>query len=344
MLIEVLEALNLDPNVIRILREKHMDGIEKIQETILTELPTLSGAMKKIGEDISRLAEILYAAAGELGQGEQEVHKIDNLSQRLICGVTEIGMILSQVGLWQINKDYLECRLQTDVRIRKTVSFRCAESLKEIVPRKLAEWIHQRLELQPAAVAARYQELPLLLKEGSPGEYRSLVQETSHETRADEGLRNLERITVDANLLARFRKQLAGVKTLHEFIPDPPEMVIDERQRLLFFRGTPVALPGKAFDLLVLLARQPLEIVTRDQIYERLWPDFQGGKATVRPYERQITDHKHRILARIREAVSKRADFCSRQLQNLILSRFGVGYLLNLPKEEVCLLPIRTGR
>lgn len=344
MLIEVLEALNLDPKIIRILREKHMDGIEKIQETILTELPALGGAMKKIGEDISRLAEILYAAAGELGQGEQEVHKIGNLSQRLICGVTEIGMILSQVGLWRINKDYLEYGIQSDVHIRKTVSFRCAESLREIVPRKLAEWIHQRLELQPAAVAEKYRELPVLLKEGFPGEYRSLAQEAGHEEPSPDSREVLETIAADMNLLARFRKQLTGVKTLHEFIPNPPEMVIDERQRLLFFRGTPIALPGKAFDLLVLLARQPLEIVTRDQIYERLWPDFQGGKATVRPYERQITDHKHRILARIREAVSKRADFCSRQLQNLILSRFGVGYLLNLPKEEVCLLPIRTGK
>lgn len=292
MLIEVLEALNLDPNVIRILREKHMDGIEKIQETILTELPTLSGAMKKIGEDISRLAEILYAAAGELGQGEQEVHKIDNLSQRLICGVTEIGMILSQVGLWQINKDYLECRLQTDVRIRKTVSFRCAESLKEIVPRKLAEWIHQRLELQPAAVAARYQELPLLLKESCPGEYGLMEKDAGHEEPSPDSRETLETIAEDMNLLARFRKQLAGVKTLHEFIPNPPEMVIDERQRRFFFRGLPVSLTGKAFDLLVLLARRPLEIVTRSEIYNHLWPECRLSLSSARPYERQITDHK----------------------------------------------------
>ena len=121
MLIEILEAFNLDPHIIRILRERHMDGIQAIQEDILTELPALGGAMKKIGEDISRLAGLLYAAANEFGRGEQEVHKIGNLSQRLICAVTEIGMIISQIGLWRINKDYLECGFQADVHIRKNV-------------------------------------------------------------------------------------------------------------------------------------------------------------------------------------------------------------------------------
>jgi hypothetical protein len=339
MLIEILEAFNLDPHIIRILRERHMDGIQAIQEDILTELPALGGAMKKIGEDISRLAGILYAAAGEFGRGEQEVHKIGNLSQRLICAVTEIGMIISQIGLWRINKDYLECGFQSDVHIRKTVSFRCAESLREIVPRKLAEWIHQRLELQPAAVAEKYQELPLLLKESSPGEYRSLAQETGHETRADEGSHSLAGIMADTSLLAAFRERLMRTGALKEIMPNPPDVLIDERQRLLFFRGLPVLLPGKAFDLFVLLARHPLEIVTRDKIYDRLWPDFHSKKTSVKPYERQITDHKHRILARIRKAVSASADICSREVQNLIISRFGVGYLLNLPREQVCLLP-----
>jgi len=110
MLIEVLEALKLDPHIIRILREKHMERVKEIQEDILAELPAFSGAMKKIGEDISFLSELLYKAANEAGQGKEEVWKIDNLSQRLISGFTDIGMILSQIGLWRINKDYLECQ------------------------------------------------------------------------------------------------------------------------------------------------------------------------------------------------------------------------------------------
>ncbi|MDX9822829.1 MAG: winged helix-turn-helix domain-containing protein [Syntrophales bacterium] len=340
MVIELLDDLTLDPHIIRILRGKHLQDIQAMQEDILAELPVLSNAMKKIVADISRLAEFLHEAAGESGRGGQELWKIYNLSQRLISGVTEIGMILSQVGLWRLNENYFGCQSQVvgQGQIRMSVSTNYEESLRKIVPDKLSEWVHQWVDLQPALAAAQYRELHLLLKDPSPGKYCPPEKTSAKEDTSSEVSPSLTRIQADPKLLAEFRKRLAGMETLHELIPAPPELVIDSRRRRCFYRGVAVSLTGKAFDMLALLAGSPGKLITRAEIYDQIWADDNYADEAARPYDRQITDHKYRIIAGIKKAAAS-ADNSSRDLHKLILSRFGSGYILNLPPEEVCLLP-----
>jgi DNA-binding winged helix-turn-helix (wHTH) protein len=47
----------------------------------------------------------------------------------------------------------------------------------------------------------------------------------------------------------------------------------DDRRRRLRARGQPVRLSGQALDLLCLLLDQPGELITREEIERRLWPD-----------------------------------------------------------------------
>jgi DNA-binding winged helix-turn-helix (wHTH) protein len=47
----------------------------------------------------------------------------------------------------------------------------------------------------------------------------------------------------------------------------------DERRRGLSARGQPVRLSGQAIDLLCLLLERPGELITREEIEHRLWPD-----------------------------------------------------------------------
>ena len=343
MVIDLLDDLTLDPHIIRILRERHMERVKEIQADILAELPAFSGAMKKIGEDISILSELLYKAANEAGQGKEEVWKIDNLSQRLISGFTDIGMILSQVGLWRINKDYLECQSEVNGEIKQSVSIHCAESLRKLVPRTVAEWLDQRLELQPAVAADSYREAHFLLKEASPKGYRLPEELTVREEQTPAFPPSLVEIIADPKLLADFRRRLAQAENLRELISSPPELVIDARRRRCFYRGIAFLLTGKAFDMLALLAGSPGKLVTRAEIYDRIWAEGDGdGDDNTRPYDRQITDHKYRISAGIAKAAASAADAGSPargEMRQLIVSRFGSGYILNLPPEEICILP-----
>jgi DNA-binding winged helix-turn-helix (wHTH) protein len=47
----------------------------------------------------------------------------------------------------------------------------------------------------------------------------------------------------------------------------------DDRRRGLRARGQPVRLSGQAIDLLCLLLERPGELITREEIERRLWPD-----------------------------------------------------------------------
>jgi DNA-binding winged helix-turn-helix (wHTH) protein len=47
----------------------------------------------------------------------------------------------------------------------------------------------------------------------------------------------------------------------------------DDRRRGLRARGKPVRLSGQAVDLLCLLLERPGELITREEIEDRLWPD-----------------------------------------------------------------------
>jgi len=56
------------------------------------------------------------------------------------------------------------------------------------------------------------------------------------------------------------------VKTFGEF-------EFDDRRRGLRARGQPIKLTGQAVDLLYLLLERPGELITREEIERRLWPD-----------------------------------------------------------------------
>src|SRR4030095_10053692 len=58
----------------------------------------------------------------------------------------------------------------------------------------------------------------------------------------------------------------AMVKTFGDF-------EFDDRRRCLKARGEPVRLSGQALDLLCLLLERPGELITREEIERRLWPD-----------------------------------------------------------------------
>jgi DNA-binding winged helix-turn-helix (wHTH) protein len=58
----------------------------------------------------------------------------------------------------------------------------------------------------------------------------------------------------------------AVVKTFGDF-------EFDDRRRGLRARGQPIRLSGQALDLLCLLLDQPGELITREEIERRLWPD-----------------------------------------------------------------------
>mgnify|MGYP000253549785 CR=1 FL=1 len=103
-------------------------------------------------------------------------------------------------------------------------------------------------------------------------------------------------------------------------------LIIDDRRpdRVLW-RGTPVPLQKRQYDLLRLLARHAGECVPHETVYRHLWGDI-----VVEP--NQLHHTKARLLRRLRDAVAD----TPASLLRAVPKR---GFLLDLPPEQVVVLP-----
>ena len=113
------------------------------------------------------------------------------------------------------------------------------------------------------------------------------------------------------SLLTKLQSKLAHVNHLSELIADPPAILIDERQKLFFYRGVPVPQRPVSFSYMLLLAQTPGELVMREIIYRCLWPGEINFEGTKKPYERQITDKKRKLLDDIRKGIAGRVEIFS---------------------------------
>ncbi len=139
------------------------------------------------------------------------------------------------------------------------------------------------------------------------------------------------------SLLSALRAKLAHIKNLSALIADPPAILIEERQKLFFYRGVPVMLRPVSFSYL-LLAQTPREFVMREEIYSRLWPGEMDYEGSNKPYERQITDHKRKLIAEIWKGITGRVEIQEGEVESLIATRHKMGYMLNFARENVLIL------
>lgn len=140
------------------------------------------------------------------------------------------------------------------------------------------------------------------------------------------------------SLLTELRSRLTCVTHLSELIADPPAIVIDERQKLFFYRGVPVPLRPVSFSYMLLLAQCPKEVVPREEIYSRLWPGELDYEGTNKPYEGQVSDHKRKLIAEIKRGIAGRMEIREGEIADLIATRSKTGYMLNCGRENILIL------
>ncbi|MFA6411473.1 MAG: hypothetical protein WCW53_02175 [Syntrophales bacterium] len=148
----------------------------------------------------------------------------------------------------------------------------------------------------------------------------------------------LDDIVRNKSLLGALCTELAHIENLRELIIDPPVILVDERQKLFFYRGIPIMLRPISFSLMLLLAITTKEFVMREVIYNHLWPGETNYQGTNKPYERQISDHKRKLIAEIRKGMTGKAEIAAGEVETLISTRSKVGYMLNLAKENMLIL------
>jgi len=308
-----------------------------------------SGAIKRVGEDFSWLAETLASLAKEIRWDPRAIARIERLSQRLIYGVTEKGLALSKIRLRGLGRTYINRLLAEGYDTPEAVAELPLTELERLLPKHLAERLYRHFHKD-------YQKQ----EEATDQKTTTGIRETAEQTKTDTDQtrtdseaaplpitpptgdisfpRPLANILQDKTLLSVLRTRLADAKDLRELIADLPVIFMDEGQQLLFYRGCPIKLQPASYHYLAILAEKPKQVVARDEIYRRLWPGPMKYDGSNKPYERQISDHKRRCIAQIKNGIAGKIVVETGEVETLILTRPKVGYMLNVGKEDVLII------
>lgn len=123
-------------------------------------------------------------------------------------------------------------------------------------------------------------------------------------------------------------------------IPEPDdcseesfELVIDTRNMSVNLKGgVKATLTPRSFKFLLTLARRAPQFVHKEEIYEALWGASHPDSL---PYERQIADHKGRLLKALLEAAGPETPSAEQRVRDLVVSKYGLGYRLALSQKEI---------
>ena len=277
-----------------------------------------SGAIKRVGEDFGWLAETLADLAREMKWPEKIVKRIEVPSQRLIYGVSAEGLPLSQIRLRGLGRTYIAQLVREGYDKPESIGDLPPGELERILPKRLAQRLHKYCQIHYGPKEQKPQE---------PTQPKETWQ-----------VRPFSVIISDNGLLGQFRSCLALAENLSDLVTNPPTVLIDEKQNLFFCRRYPVQLAPTTFKLMALLTRRPGEVVTKEEIYAHLWPEFSGAGASSNPYDRQISDHKRRIAVQMKKVIKNKGSNEADHVRDLITTRRKVGYLLNLKRNEVFVL------
>lgn len=254
-----------------------------------------AGAIARIGEEFSWLAEAAAALAQAIGWPAETSQRLFELSERLLQGVPAGGLALSRMRIKGLGRIFIARLLREGYDSPEALSSLPIELLKNLLPEPLATEVYD--DLHP-----------------ENGQQENHVREPSQEY-----------------------PNRSGVS---------PRLLIDWGQQLIIYKGIRVELSSCPFKLLAALARTPGQFVNKVTLYDALYGSADAASEDDRPYERQLADHKRKLLAQIRKAVRNQKGrlILSEEIENLIAVRRGVGYSLNLSQADVSTLTEKATR
>ncbi|WP_168061050.1 DEAD/DEAH box helicase [Candidatus Manganitrophus noduliformans] len=255
-----------------------------------------AGAIARIGEAFSRLAEAASALAREIGWTPETVRSLSELSERLLQGVTVQGLALSRIHISGLSRTAIARLVREGYDSPEALLSLPIEILEKYLPGRVAAALFLQLHADKAQ---------------KQGEDQNFYRQRDH---------------------AREPSQEYPSRS-----EASPVLSIDLDQQLITYKDIRVELSSYPFKLLAALARTPGRVVNKVALYDALYGSAEKEDEDDRPYERQLADHKRKILAQIRKAVGnqKKRVILSEEIENLIAVRRGVGYTLNLNQREV---------
>jgi len=264
------------------------------------------GAVRKLGEGFSWLADSLAAVAENLGWSKkknkkEELARIKIVSERLAWGVEEKGLGLARLHVPGLGRGYVRALLREGYDDRKCLEQLGEEELGKVVPERLAERIKNRY---PTVLSSSF------TKNDKPKTKNLLLESCNLKPET----RNLQPESCNS--------QLASC-TLQ------PVLEIDvHRPDRIIFMGKKVEVTATEFSLIYLLAQHNEQVMSYDELANGLW-----GDEKVAIYTR-VSYHFSKIRSTILKTIGK-----SKRNKEKVKNIFKVvprrGIMLNLEENKL---------
>ena len=275
--------------------------------SIEQEYSLYRGAVKRLGEGFSWLADSLAAVAEEVDwkkEREEDLKKIRNLSERLVEGVEEEGLSLARLHIPGLTRSYIERLVKEGYEDEDCLEEVGEKELGDILPGRLVKRIQERIK-----------------------EKKVVEKEEEIRKEGEEGGREEERGEEEQEQGAKKEKEKREVKVNDEIIA--PVLVIDQhRPDRIIFEGKEIEVTAKEFSLIFLLAQHRGKILTHNDLLDTIWKEDEDATYV------QITYHLYKIRRDILKIIGNNKKNKERVKDILkVISRRGI--MLNLEEDKL---------
>ena len=276
---------------------------ERESKSIEQEYSLYRGAVQRLGEGFSWLADSLAAIAEESGWSkgrEEDVKRIRRLAERMIEGVEEEGLSLARLYIPGLSRYYIGKLVREGYNEERCLEEVTEEELGRVLPERLVQRIKGRIKEEKENQEAKKQKVKAN-DSNTETEHRKLTTvATVGELKTETGELKLE--------------------TILEINPHRPDRII--------FEGKEIKITTRGFSLLYLLAQHKGEVVSYDSILDSLWKDDEEAVYT------RINYHICKIRKDILKTMDKKEAY-SKKIENIFKTIPGRGLMLDIKEKDL---------
>lgn len=277
-----------------------------------------AGAIQKTAQEFSWLLEALSRMAELKGWKTHYVQKLQELSRRLIYGVTKEGLALSSIRIPGFTRGYITRLVREGYDSPDALKDANLELLKKHIPEalslRLLAYVHGK------AVSEIIDNEPyskhMLLAAEKDSAYVAPQTETPVETSQEPPQTNSQPAPV-------------------HFDPTSCTLALNLLQYRAYFKGVGFILPKKCFEFLLHLADHPGKVIPRKDLCRKIYP---GEEIFPSDEGLKMNNLKYKCIRRLKRLSRKHKHIKKDEISDLIFTKRSRGYMLNLPREEILIV------
>jgi len=286
---------------------------ERESKSIEQEYSLYRGAVERLGEGFSWLADSLAAIAEDSGWSkgrEKDVKKIRRLSERMVEGVEEEGLALARLYIPGLSRYYIGKLVREGYNDERCLEEVTEEELGRVLPERLVKRIKSRIKEEKENQEAKKQKLK------ANDSNKVTVNDSNAETESEH--RKLTTLTTAKELKTETGElKPAAILEIDQHRPDR-----------IIFEGKEIEVTAIEFSLIYLLAQNRGKILTHNDLLDTIWKENEDATYV------QITCHLYRIRRGILKIIGNNKKNKERVKDILkVISRRGI--MLNLEEEKL---------